>query len=240
MRVKCVIEYNGSKFYGFQKQKNTPDTIIQKIEDTLKKLNIKSEIRGSGRTDRGVHASNQVVDFLIPQYWQDLERLKYNLNRNLKYISFKRISFVDKSFHSRFSAKKRIYRYIFKTSRVNIFERDYISYYPEFNTTLLLKALKNFEGEHNFKYFKKSGTITHTDIRRIYRAKYKKFKNYHIIYFEADGFLRSQVRIMVNFAMEIALNKLTLQQQIEQLNLNKIHSTKLAPPNGLYLARVLF
>jgi len=240
MRVKATIEYDGSKFYGFQKQKNTSNTITQRIEESLKNLNIDSKIRGSGRTDRGVHASNQVIDFEIPPFWKDLKKLQNSLNRGLKYIRFKNIIEVDESFHSRFSAKRRVYRYIFKTSRVSIFERDYISYYPKFNQELLIKALKNFEGEQNFKYFKKSGTITHTDIRTIYRAKYKNIKNYHIIYFEANGFLRSQVRIMVEFAMSIALEKLTLKQQKEQLNLEKIHSTKLAPASGLYLARVIY
>jgi len=240
MRVKGVIEYDGSKFYGFQKQKNIKNTITQKIEESLKNLNIKSEIRGSGRTDRGVHASNQVIDFEVPLFWEDLKKLQNSLNRGLKYIRFKKIIKVDENFHSRFSAKKRVYRYIFKTSKVSIFERDYISYYPKFNQELLIKALKNFEGEHNFKYFKKSGTTTHTDIRTIYKTAYKNYKDYHIIYFEANGFLRSQVRIMVEFAMGISLKKLTLQQQIEQLNLDKIYSTKLALPNGLYLARVLY
>jgi len=240
MRVKCVIEYDGSKFYGFQRQKSTPATIAQRVEDSLKRLNIDSKIRASGRTDRGVHASNQVIDFLIPNHWSNLEKLKESINRELEYIYFKRISPVNENFHSRFSAKRRVYRYIFKTSRVSVFERDYISYYPKFNQELLIKALKNFEGEHNFKYFKKSGSTTHTDIRSIYKAEYREYKNYHLIYFEANGFLRSQVRLMVDFAMGIALKRLTLKQQLEQLNLEKIHSKTLAPASGLYLARVIY
>ncbi|NPA60671.1 MAG: tRNA pseudouridine(38-40) synthase TruA [Epsilonproteobacteria bacterium] len=240
MRVKATIEYDGSKFYGFQRQKSRVDTITQRVEESLKKLNIVSDIRGSGRTDRGVHASNQVIDFEVPHFWQDLKRLKYNLNRDLRYIRFKNIIEVDENFHSRFSARRRVYRYIFKTSSVSIFERDYISHYPEFNIKLLLKALRNFEGEHNFKYFKKSGSTTHTDIRTIYKTKYKNIKNYHIIYFEANGFLRSQVRIMVDFAINISLKKLTLKQQLEQLNLIKRHSIGLAPPEGLYLTRIIY
>ncbi len=127
MRVKATIEYDGSKFYGFQRQKSRVDTITQRVEESLKKLNIASDIRGSGRTDRGVHASNQVIDFEVPNFWQDLNRLKYNLNRDLRYIRFKNIIEVDENFHSRFSARRRVYRYIFKTSSVSIFERDYIS-----------------------------------------------------------------------------------------------------------------
>ncbi|HHB94109.1 MAG TPA: tRNA pseudouridine(38-40) synthase TruA, partial [Campylobacterales bacterium] len=84
------------------------------------------------------------------------------------------------------------------------------------------------------------GTITHTNIRTIYRAYYKKYNNYHIIYFEANGFLRSQVRIMVEFAMQVALKKLTIQQQLEQLSLKEKYNIKLAPPEGLYLARIIY
>ncbi|NOZ91306.1 MAG: tRNA pseudouridine(38-40) synthase TruA, partial [Epsilonproteobacteria bacterium] len=63
---------------------------------------------------------------------------------------------------------------------------------------------------------------------------------YHFIYFEANGFLRSQVRMMIEFAMGVAQNRFTLREQIEQLNLKKRYSTKLAPPQGLYLARILY
>jgi len=124
-----------------------------------------------------------VIDFeSFPQlFWPRCKRLKNNLNRDLRYIRFKNIIEVDENFHSRFSAKRRVYRYIFKTSSVSIFERDYISHYPEFNIKLLLKALKNFEGKHNFKKFKKSGSTTHTDIRTIYKTNIN-IKNYHIIY----------------------------------------------------------
>ena len=162
------------------------------------------------------------------------------LNKKLRYISFKRISWVNDSFHARFSAKRRIYRYIFKTTIPSIFENRYISYYSEFNQELLEQSLKTFEGEHDFSFFLKRGTITHTNIRTIYKAHYKKYNNYHIIYFEANGFLRSQVRIMVEFAMQIALKRLTIQKQLEQLNLKQKYSTKLAPLEGLYLARIVY
>jgi tRNA pseudouridine38-40 synthase len=240
MRVKAVISYDGASFRGFQKQKSTKQTITTAIEEALISIGIDSNIRGSGRTDAGVHATGQVIDFVLPKYWRDLEKLQEVLNKKLRYISFKRISWVNDSFHARFSAKRRIYRYIFKTTIPSIFENRYISYYSEFNQELLEQSLKTFEGEHDFSFFLKRGTITHTNIRTIYKAHYKKYNNYHIIYFEANGFLRSQVRIMVEFAMQIALKRLTIQKQLEQLNLKQKYSTKLAPPEGLYLARIVY
>ncbi len=239
-KVKAVIAYDGASFRGFQKQKETKNTVTTAIEEALVSVGIDSSINGSGRTDAGVHASGQVIDFELPPFWRDLNRLKEILNRKLKYISFKHISFVDNSFHARFSAKKRVYRYIFKTISLSVFERRYISYYPNFNKELLKQSLKLFEGQYDFSNFLKTGTLTHTNIRTIYRAYYRKIDNYHIIYFEANGFLRSQVRIMVDFAMGVSLNKLTLKQQLKQLELESRYSTKLAPPNGLYLTRIIY
>jgi len=238
VRVKATISYDGSYFKGFQKQKSTKETIATQIELALNSMGITAPIQASGRTDAGVHATGQVIDVELPPYWNDLTKLKTALNRKLKHISFRHLHFVDDAFHSRFSAKKRVYRYVFKTSTPSVFEENYISYYPTFNKKLLQDALKVFEGKHDFSYFIKTGSITHTNVREIYKAYYRNYKNYHLIYFEANGFLRSQVRMMVDFAMQVALEQQSLKELEEQLNLKKRWSTKLAPAEGLYLARI--
>jgi len=81
MRVKAVISYDGSQYQGFQKQKSTKMTISTAIEEALASLQIDSPIVGSGRTDAGVHATGQVIHFELPDFWNDLEKLKLNLNR---------------------------------------------------------------------------------------------------------------------------------------------------------------
>ena len=240
MRVKATIIYDGGKFQGFQKQKSTKNTITSAIEIALRSLSIDDSIRGSGRTDAGVHATGQVIDFLVPDFWKDLEKLKYELNRKLEYIAIKNICLVNDDFHSRFSAKKRLYRYVFKSSTPNIFEKPYVSYYPPFDKEILHEALKIFEGKHGFSNFIKTGSITHTNIREIYKAQYKRYKNYHIIYFEANGFLRSQVRMMVESAMQVALNQWSNEALKKQLDLKEKSLTKLAPPEGLYLAKIIY
>lgn len=240
MRVKAVISYDGSQYQGFQKQKSTKMTISTAIEDALASLQIDPTIVGSGRTDAGVHATGQVIHFDIPDFWHDLEKLKLNLNRKLTDISFKHIAPAANDFHARFGAKKRLYRYVFKTQRPSVFEQKYISYYQEFNPDLLLKALKTFEGKHDFNFFHKTGTVTHTTVREIYRTDYVERNGYHFIYFQANGFLRSQVRMMVDAAMSYAKNEMTMIQLQQQLNCQKKHTTKLAPPEGLYLAKILY
>jgi len=239
-RVKAVIAYDGSVYYGFQKQKSTTTTITHDIEQALVSLHIESNIVGSGRTDAGVHATGQVIHFDIPAYWEDLEKLTLNLNRKLTHIHFKHITHVNSEFHARFCAKKRLYRYVFKTTKPSVFEQKYISNYPSFDAEILTKALGCFKGKHDFDMFRKTGTHTHTSIREIYKADYMQKGNYHFIYFEANGFLRAQVRMMIDASMQVAKGELSKNALKEQLLGEKKHTTNLASPEGLYLARVLY
>lgn len=240
MRVKAVIAYDGSHYQGFQKQRSTKMTVTSAIEEALASLHIHSPMVGSGRTDAGVHASGQVIHFDLPDFWVDLEKLKQQLNRKLSDISFKHISFAAEDFHARFSAKKRMYRYVFKTDKPSVFEQKYISHYQAFDPGVLRQALAYFEGIHDFKFFHKTGSATHTTVREIYHADYAERHGCHFIYFQANGFLRSQVRMMVDAAMLCAKNEMTLEQLQEQITCQKKHTTKLAPPEGLYLARILY
>jgi tRNA pseudouridine38-40 synthase len=240
LKVKAVISYDGSAYLGFQKQKSTINTVTYAIEEALRSLHITSSIIASGRTDAGVHASGQVIHFSLPYFWADLHKLKINLNRKLQNINFKYISKVENDFHARFSAKKRLYRYVFKTKQPSVFEHKYISYYYDFDPIILKKALSYFEGEHNFNYFHKTGSITHTTVRKIYKTRYKEYKGYNFIYFQANGFLRSQVRMMVEAAMLCAKGEMTLKQLSMQIECQEKHTSRLAPPEGLYLAKVQY
>ncbi len=238
MRVKAVITYDGSAYQGFQKQTTTDKTVTSHIEKALRSLQINTSIVGSGRTDAGVHATGQVIHFDLPEFWSDLNKLKLNLNRKLSEIQFKHICSTSDNFHARFSARKRLYRYVFKIQKPSIFEQKYISYYPEFDAIRLTEALALFVGEHDFNYFHKTGTVTHTTVREIYHTHYIQRDKYHYIYFQANGFLRSQVRMMVEAAMQSATGKITHKQLLEQIECQKKHSTRLAPPEGLYLAKI--
>ena len=240
MRVKAVITYDGSSYYGFQKQTSTPHTITQEIESVLKSLQIDSPIVGSGRTDAGVHATGQVIHFDLPSYWHDLEKLQLNINRKLTDIYVKHISQVADDFHARFSAKKRTYRYVFKTTRPSVFEQKYISYYEAFDTTKLHQTLQCFVGEHDFNLFRKTGTDTHTSIREIYQARHIQRGEYHIIYFQANGFLRSQVRMMIDTAIHTVRHGLDTSVILAQLSGSSQTHTHLAPPYGLYLAHISY
>ena len=242
MQVKATITYNGNKFYGFQRQSKTTQTVVETIENALQSLGIKSKIRGSGRTDRGVHATGQVIDFTLPEFWQEksLLELKQRLNQKLKDIKIKHITEVSSDFHSQYSAKVRVYRYLIKTTQPSVFEQEFVSFYQIKEPNTLQEALKAYVGVHNFKYFKKEGSPTTSDIREVYNVKLKRVKNYYAIYFYASGYLRSQVRMMVEGALKVESGKLSIIELKEQLEGGKKNFSTLAQPQGLYLAKVIY
>ena len=240
-RLKAIIAYDGSAFEGFQRQTRTPHTVQGAIERALDSLGIPGEIVGSGRTDAGVHATGQVIHFDLPEYWmrQNLRKLQTHLNRRLPAIRIKHLTPVPSDFHARYDARERIYRYVFR-SRPTLFERKYTARLEIDDWTLLQKALLLFVGKHNFGYFLKTGSETAHNYRTIFKAYVRKREKYGYIYFHADGFLRAQVRMMIHAAAAVERGELSLDALREQLALQKRHTTRLAPPEGLYLARVLY
>jgi len=236
--VKAVISYDGSKFYGLQIQKDKK-TVIGEINKALKKLNITSNILHAGRTDKGVHALNNVISFEVDNFW-NLEKLKNILNEMLlPSIYFKKIEKVN-NFHPRFDAKKRSYRYVI-SSIINPFIANYTTYYPKkINKKLIQEALNILKGKHDFEYFAKTGSEVNNYIREIYDAYLIEYKNYFIIKIIGNGFLRGQIRIIVDFLLKINENRLSLLDLEKQLNKEKLINKHLALPNGLYLERIWY
>jgi len=222
-----------------QKQKNKK-TIQGEIEKALNKLNINSFISYAGRTDKGVHALNQVISFTIPSFWEKDKLLK-ELNKKLHpFIHIKKLEKVSNNFNPRFDAKKRSYRYLI-SNKFSPFTSDYITYYPNrIDITLLKKALKLFEGEHNFEYFAKTGSEVNNYIRTIYKTNIFEYKNLTVIKIEGNGFLRGQIRLMIDFLLKINEKKLTLSDLKRQIDKKAFYSKHLASPNGLYLERIWY
>jgi len=242
MRVKITLSYDGSRFAGFQIQKETKDTVAQKIEDSFKSAGIENRFVASGRTDKGVHATGQVLHIDLPSFWTDLDKLKNILNRSLlPHIYIKKIEKVQDTFHARFDAKKRVYRYIVSTQKPSVFLTPYITYINRDIDFMSIKnSIKEFEGRYDFEYFKKNGSDTKNFVRSIYRADCYMYKDFYVFYFEGDGFLRSQIRMMVDFLFKISEGKLSKNELKLQLQKKKVFSTSLAPPQGLYLSKIKY
>jgi len=236
VRCSLNIAYNGTYFLGSQTQTQTSNTILGKIESTLSQLGIKSKIIASGRTDKGVHATGQICHIDLPEFWTDLKKLQRVLNQMLPYsIKINSIKKVSLNFHARYDAKKRVYRYLLKNQASNPFENDFITFKKIDDFSQIRKNIKLFEGTHDFKQFMKTGSDVNSTKRIIYKAFAYKYKDLYILHFEANGFLRSQIRLMVGALFQ--LNTLEIQ---EQLLSTKQHKIKPAPANGLYLAKIKY
>lgn len=236
MRVALTLAYNGTSFLGSQTQSETSNTILGKLESVLRALGIDERAIASGRTDKGVHATGQVCHIDLPAFWSDLDKLQDVLNQKLpKSIHVSKINAVDAAFHARYSAKRRVYRYIIKQAESNPFEDDFITFDKNIDFENVAKNIKLFVGEHDFVGFMKTGSDVGSTIRVIYKAFCYRHKGSIVLNFEANGFLRSQIRLMVG-----ALLKLNASEIQEQLTCQKKHKCKPAPANGLYLARIKY
>ncbi len=236
MRIALVLSYDGTDFYGSQIQKSNHPTVLGTLQHILEQLNITSPVIASGRTDKGVHATYQVCHLDLPAFWDDTDKLKRVLNTMVpKSLHVKKIFRVSENFHARYSAIKRTYRYIISTKETNPFESRYVTFLPSCDFTTIQQNITLFQGEYDFRYFEKTGSDTTTTIRTVYKAFAYTHKSYIILHYEANGFLRSQIRLMVG-----ALLNLKRQQIIEMLQTTHKYKIKPVPPNGLYLAKIKY
>lgn len=238
--IKITYRYDGSLFYGFQRQpeKRTVQGEIEKILDVVLKEEI--DMVSSGRTDRGVHALIQVSNFYtnstIP-----LDRLRYVLNRGLPLdIELLKIEEVDIEFNSRFDAKSRGYRYILSWEK-NPFKSRYETYINrEIDSEKFYKILEPLIGVHDFNNFRLSDCGSKTSIREIYSIEIIKLDEFRIgVDILGSSFLKSQIRIIIGTALDIYFgirDKGYLKEMLE--NPNKKFIRKVAEPNGLYLSKV--
>ena len=236
MKVAFTLTYNGTHYLGSQMQRESKNTVLGNVTEVFNALGIKGKIVASGRTDKGVHATGQVCHIELPKYWSDLKKLQHTANKMLpSSITIKSIKNVNETFHARYSAKKRVYRYIIKTQQSNPFEADFVTFLPNANINAIFENIRLFQGKHNFSGFMKTGSEVSSTERIIYKAFAYEHKGHYILYFEANGFLRSQIRLMVG-----ALLQLNAKQIEEKLSRVKEHKVRPAPPNGLYLAKIKY
>ncbi len=234
------FSYDGSNYYGFQKQVKK-NTIQKKIEEALLRITEQEiKITASGRTDTGVHAINQYAHFELDINIKP-ERLKKALNDILpKDIYIKKIE-TKKNFHARFDVKKKEYQYVINTGKYNVFENKYVY---QLNRKLDIEKMRNASeflvGEHNFKAFCKSNNKD-DDVRTIFLIKIKEKNNKIFINILGSGFLRYMVRNIVGTLIEVGLGKLDEAEVEKILNSENRQKAGLkAPATGLYLKNVYY
>ena len=239
--IKLTIEYDGKDFNGWQKQPNKLN-IQGTIEQAIKNITGEDvELNASGRTDAGVHALGQVANFKtnseIP-----IEKFAIAINSKLKKsIVIKKAEEVDERFHSRLNCKRKTYRYIINNSSEGTAIYRYLeTHIPQkLDVKKMEQALKYFEGEHDFKAFKASGTSSKSSVRTIYKTQIYKKEDRIIIELTGNGFLYNMVRIIAGTLVDVGLGKIE-PQQIENIIKEKKRENagKTLPPNGLYLVSV--
>ena len=201
MKIKLTYSYDGSKFSGSQSQPHGC-TAEDVLKNALTHVGIFTPLTSSSRTDKGVHALNQTSMVECDEFWE-LSRLKELANRHTHpFVHIKKIEKMDDSFHVRYDAKKRSYRYVLNHDKFSPFLSSYCYFYNELNLEKLNCSLAKFKGLHNFSEFMKTGSDVKSFEREIYKSYAFKYKNLTIIKFQANGFLRAQVRLMVANALK--------------------------------------
>lgn len=240
--IKLTIEYDGKDFNGWQKQPNKLN-IQGTIEEAIKRITGEEiDLMASGRTDAGVHAFGQVANFKtnsnIP-----IEKIPIAINTNLKKsIRIVDAQEVDERFHSRLSCKRKTYRYVINCGKYeSAIYRNLETYVPfKLDVKKMQEAAKYFEGEHDFKAFKASGTSSKSTVRTIYKANVILQKNDRIfIELTGNGFLYNMVRIIAGTLVEVGEGKIEPDRIPEIIDSkNRENGGKTLPAKGLFLLNV--
>ena len=239
---KLIIEYDGSRYHGWQRQKN--DLSIQgEIEKALKTMTAKRvAVIGSGRTDSGVHAEGQVANFECDTRLKP-ETLMNGLNSLLADdIKIKVCEQVSASFHARYDAKSKIYHYkILNRPTPAAIGRQYLWFIRKaLNREAMRAAISHIIGSHDFKAFEGSGSPRQSSTRQVHSADLGAHEGGLLIFhIEADGFLRYMVRNIVGTLVDVGLEKLTPYDFKRILDCkDRSQASATAPAQGLTLVKV--
>ena len=239
MRYLISISYDGSKFNGFQRLKEN-NSVQGLIEKALTKINkSKVEIKGAGRTDRGVHAYDQKAHFDLDVSITE-EGLKKALNSLVKpYVYINDCKQVNDDFHARFLVKEKKYVYKINIGEYNPLLNDYVYFEKEeLDIDLMKEVSREFIGIHNFKNFVSGERANYEAI--IYDIKFKKTKGILEIEFTGKSFYRYMVRNLVGMMIEVGRGKEDISKVKDMLKAKTIKHGFTAPAAGLYLEKIYY
>ena len=241
--IKLMIEYDGKEFNGWQKQPNKLN-IQGEIERAIEAITgEKVELNASGRTDAGVHALGQVANFKTESKIP-IEKIAIAINSQVKNsIRIVKAEEVESDFHSRYNCKEKTYRYIINNSNYGSSVYRNLEYHipVKLDICKMKQAIKYFEGEHDFKGFKSSGTSSKSSVRNIYKAVLKEEGERIVIELTGNGFLYNMVRIIVGTLVDVGLGKIAAADIPEIIkSQDRTKAGKTLPPQGLYLLEVKY
>jgi tRNA pseudouridine38-40 synthase len=241
--IKLILAYDGTAYCGWQRQKNGI-TIQEVLEDKLRLiLDEPIVVKGSGRTDTGVHALRQVCNFTtttnIPP--DAIQRALSTLPEDISVLSSE---YVPVEFHSRYDVKSKIYEYrIWNKKEKDIFLRHRTWHIPyTLNIETMKQCLAMLIGRHDFSCFKSTNSDNRNPVREMIRAGLSDDGQGHLTFtFEADGFLRHMVRNIVGTIIDAGRGKVSIDEFKDIfLSLDRTKAGIKAPPQGLFLIMVKY
>ena len=244
-RYQILIEYEGTNFRGWQIQKKgkTVQGLLQ--EKISKLLKEKIIIYGAGRLDVGVHAKEQSAHFDCKNKIIKIDRFLKSINHflNKDGIAILKITKRGNNFHARFSAKMRVYNYVIinRISRPVLDKNRGWHIIKDLDLKLMKGAARKLIGTKDFSTFRKSSCRAKSPIKTMKSVKIRSTKNKIEIEFRSQSFLQQQVRSMVGCLKYVGEEKWTLKRFVNVMQSKKRElCAPPAPPQGLYLMRVIY
>ena len=241
---RMTLQYEGTKYNGWQKQGNTANTIQGKLESILEKLDgVAVEVRGSGRTDAGVHAFGQVASFAL-EHGLPAEEVMAYINQYLpRDVAVVELTEAEPRFHARLNAKGKHYRYRIHQGNVpDIFGRRYSWECPDLlDVAAMEAAAAHLVGKHDFQSFCDLKNSKKSTVRRIDSIGIRREGDDIVLDFRGEGFLYHMIRIMVGTLAEVGAGRILPGQISGMLEaLDRKAAGPLAPAQGLMLMEVWY
>ena len=243
MRVALGVEYDGSGFCGWQRQLDV-DSVQAQIEKALSYVaNEPITVSCAGRTDTGVHGTGQVVHF-DTNVQRPMTAWTQGVNANLpNSVAVRWAKEVDDSFHARYSALARRYRYVIYNHKLRpgILSAGVSHYHGGIDEKLMHQAAQLFVGEHDFTSFRALHCQSKTPFRNVHQVNVTRQGMYIMVDIQANAFLHHMVRNIVGSLLQIGLGNQPIEWISELLALkNRKQAAATAKPNGLYLVDVTY
>lgn len=242
MNYKAVIQYEGTRYRGWQVQGNTRDTIQGKLEALLSRMEgVPVEVHGSGRTDAGVHAAGQVISFRCAG-GKSTEEIRDYMNRYLpEDMAVLSVEEAASRFHARLHAVRKTYVYrIWNDPVMNVFGRRFLTQVEEpLNVERMRAAAAVLCGTHDYRAFCSLKRFKKSTVRTVEAIRIRQEGPLIEIAYVGDGFLYHMVRILTGTLVETGLGLCSAESVKETLeSRDRAHAGRLMPPEGLMLMSV--
>ncbi|MBM4262533.1 MAG: tRNA pseudouridine(38-40) synthase TruA [Deltaproteobacteria bacterium] len=243
MNIKLIVEYDGTRYHGWQTQPNTA-TIQETLEKAISTfLGTPTKVTGSGRTDAGVHALGQVVNFHCEREYTP-HRMRRALNAlTPEDITIKEVEVVPEEFDARRDGRCRVYEYwiLNRPTASPFYLNRALHVHEPLDVAAMQHAIECLVGKHDFSSFRAAGCDALSPVREVYQISLKKRGELWVFRIEATAFLRHMVRNIIGTLLEVGRGARTVENFSRLLvNRDRTQAGPTATPQGLYLVEVRY